>query len=482
MPRPYDAVIVGAGPNGLAAANCLADAGLSVVVLEMGDAIGGGARTGALTEPGFLHDLCSAVHPFGALSPCFRSFGLERYGLTWVQPDIPLAHPLEDGRVAVLHRSLDETCRALGADGEAYRRLVAPFLANAERTFDEILRPLRLPRHAWLMARFGVVAMQPATRVVRRFREEPAKALLAGLSAHSIRSLDEPFTAAFGLSLALAAHYVGWPVAKGGSQAIAGALAARLAERGGEIRTSHPVRTLRDVPPTRTVLFDLTPKQVLEIAGEALPPGYQRRLRRYRYGPGVFKVDWALAGPIPWRADACRRAGTVHLGGSLAEILESERRVVQGEVTDRPYVLLAQQSLFDATRAPAGRHTGWAYCHVPNGSTVDMTAAIEDQIERYAPGFRDLILSRRTWTSQDLERRNPNLVGGDIAGGANDWRQILFRPVARLDPYATPNPRLFIGSSATPPGGGVHGMCGQGAARSVLARIRQSRGRSVGWR
>lgn len=476
MPRPYDAVIVGGGPNGLAAANCLADAGLSVLVLEAADTIGGGTRSGELTEPGFVHDLCSAVHPFGALSPCFRSFGLEQVGLTWVHPDVPLAHPLDDGRAAVLDRSLEETCRSLGRDGEAYRRLVAPFLVHPERIFDEILRPIRLPRHVWLMARFGAIAMQPSTRVARRFADEPARALFAGLAAHAIRGLDEPFTAAFGLSLALAAHVVGWPLAAGGSQAIANALAARFRTRGGEIRTSQPVRSLRDVPATRKVLFDLTPRQVREIAGGALPSAYRRRLGHYRYGPGVFKIDWALSGPIPWRAEACRRAGTVHLGGSLAELVESERRVVRGEVSGRPYVLLAQQSLFDATRAPAGRHTGWAYCHVPNGSTVDMTHAIEGQVERHAPGFRDLVLARRTWTTRDLEARNPNLVGGDIAGGSNEWRQVLFRPVARLDPYATPNPRLFLCSSATPPGGGVHGMCGYGAAQSVLWRLRRGRG------
>lgn len=471
MSPPHDAVIVGAGPNGLAAANRLADAGLSVLVLEANDAIGGGARSGELTRPGFVHDLCSAVHPFGALSPCFRSFELERYGLTWVHPDVPLVHPLENGPAAVLHRSVDETCRSLGADGEAYRGLVAPFLTDADRTFGEMLRPIRLPRHLWLMARFGAIAMQPGTRVVRRFEGAPARVLFAGLAAHSIRALEEPFTAAFGLSLALAAHHVGWPVAKGGSQAIADALARRLVERGGSIRTSHPVRSLRDVPPTRKVLFDLTPRQVVRIAGDALPAAYRRRLARYRYGPGVFKIDWALSGPIPWREPACRQAGTVHLGGSLEEIVESERRTVRGELAARPFVLLAQQSLFDATRAPAGSHTGWAYCHVPHGSTSDMTSAIEEQVERYAPGFRDAILSRRTWTSRDLEARNANLVGGDIAGGSNDWRQVLFRPVARMDPYATPNPRLFICSSATPPGGGVHGMCGDGAAQSVLWRL-----------
>ncbi|HXE79962.1 MAG TPA: NAD(P)/FAD-dependent oxidoreductase [Vicinamibacterales bacterium] len=471
VPRLYDAVIVGSGPNGLAAANCLADAGLSVLVLEASDAPGGGMRSAEVTEPGFIHDLCSAVHPFGALSPCFSALELERWGLTWAHPEIPLAHPLEDGRAAVLHRSLDETCRSLGPDGEAYRRLVAPFLDDAAATFSEILRAIRLPRHVRLMARFGAIGMQPCTRVVERFADEPARVLFAGLAAHSIRPLTEPFTAAFGLSLALAAHHVGWPVARGGSQSIATALVNRLRDRGGDVRASHPVRSLRDIPPARKVLFDLLPAQVAAIAGDALPLGYARRLRRYRLGPGVFKIDWALSGPIPWSAEPCRRAGTVHLGGSLAEIVESERRMVGGEPADRPFVLVAQQSLVDPRRAPEGRHTGWAYCHVPNGSTKDMTAAIEAQVERYAPGFRDRILARRTWTTRDLETRNANLAGGDIAGGSNEWRQLLFRPVARVDPYATPNPRIFICSSATPPGGGVHGMCGYGAAQSVLWRM-----------
>jgi phytoene dehydrogenase-like protein len=467
----HDAVIVGSGPNGLAAANRLADAGLSVLVLEERETIGGGTRSGEATLPGFVHDYCSAVHPFGALSPCFRRWALERHGLRWEHPPLPLAHPLEDGRVAVLHRSLDETCRSLGGDGPAYRRLIGAHLDRSERLFDEMLRPIRIPRRPWLMARFGLVGTMACTRAVRRFRDPLAQVLFAGLAAHAIRPLDEPFTAAFGLSLALAAHHVGWPIARGGSQSIADALAKRLHDAGGRIRTAHPVRSLDDVPPARAVLFDVTPRQLLAIAGDALPAAYRRSLSAYRYGPGVFKMDWALSAPIPWRAEACRQAGTVHLGGTLDEIVRGERQVIDGTLPERPFVLVAQQSLIDPTRAPAGKHTGWAYCHVPHGSTTDMSEAIEAQIERYAPGFRDTIVARRTWTTRDLEDRNPNIVGGDIAGGSNDWRQVLFRPVARMDPYATPNPRLFICSSATPPGGGVHGMCGDGAARSVLLRL-----------
>jgi phytoene dehydrogenase-like protein len=469
--RSFDAIVVGAGPNGLTAANCLADRGLSVLVLEANDTIGGGARSAESTLPGFVHDLCSAIHPFGVASPNFRSLELERYGLVWQQPELAMAHPLPDGSAAVLDRALERTLESLGPDANAYQRLLNPFLSELDALFEETLRPMRFPRRPLLLARFGWTALKSCARVVSRFRGEAARALFAGCAAHSLRPLEEVATASFGLMLALSGHKVGWPCARGGSQAVADALARRLAQRGGEIRTSTVVNALRELPDSRVVLFDVTPRQLLGIAGDALPARYRRRLGRYRYGPGIFKLDWALSGPIPWRAEACRRAGTVHLGGSFEEIASGERQVILGRPPERPFVLVAQQSIFDPTRAPPGQHTGWAYCHVPHASTVDMTRTIEDQIERFAPGFHQVILARRGWNSSDIEARNANMIGGDIGGGANDVWQFLFRPLLRYDPYSTPNPRLFLCSSSTPPGGGVHGMCGYWAARSALRRL-----------
>lgn len=469
-----DAVVVGAGPNGLTAAAVLAGEGLSVRVLEANDAIGGGARSAALTEPGFVHDLCSAIHPMGAASPAFRALGLEAHGLAWAHPDAPLAHPLEDGRAAVLERSVEATAAALGgADGDAWRRTFAPLAAAAEDLFAAILGPpLRVPRRPLLFGRFGLLAVQSAHGfAARRFSGEAARALFAGCAGHSVLPLEAPFSAAIGLVLALAGHAVGWPCARGGSQRIAEALAAVARARGVEIETGRRVRTLADLPPARAVLFDVTPRQILRIAGDRFHGRYRRALERFRYGPGVFKLDWALDGPIPWRAPACARAATVHVGGTLDEIAACERDAASGRPPERPFVLVAQQSLFDAGRAPPGKHTGWAYCHVPHGSTFDMTERIEAQIERFAPGFRDRILARARTAPADLERRNENCVGGDITGGQNDAAQVLARPIARLVPYATPDPRLFICSSSTPPGGGVHGMCGWFAARAALRRV-----------
>jgi phytoene dehydrogenase-like protein len=467
----YDAVIVGAGPNGLSAAIELARAGLRVCVLEGAGEIGGGARSAELTRPGFIHDTCSAIHPMGVVSPFFRALPLERWGLAWAHPPAALAHPFDDGSCAVLLSSLDETASGLGRDAAAYRRLMAPLVAQADAVFRQVLQPLRLPRHPLLMTRFGLSALRSCSQLIAgRFAAEPARALVAGCAAHSVAPLEQAGTSAIGLVLMLAAHSAGWPCAQGGSERITAALGAYLQHLCGDIRTGYPVRSLQDLPSAHAVLLDLTPRQVLQIAGDRLSAGYRRRLGRYRYGPGVFKIDWALDGPIPWTAEGCRRAATVHVGGTSAEIAAAEAAVWRGEHPERPFVLVAQQSLFDPSRAPAGKQTGWAYCHVPNASTVDMTQAIERQIERFAPGFRDRILARHTRNTAAMQQHNPNYVGGDIGGGANDLWQMIARPVLRLDPYATSDEGIFLCSSSTPPGGGVHGMCGYWAARSALRR------------
>jgi phytoene dehydrogenase-like protein len=467
----YDAIIVGSGPNGLAAGITLARQGWRVLLLEAKATVGGGMRTAELTLPGFHHDICSAIHPLGMGSPFFKTLDLAEYGLEWIQPELPLAHPFDDGTAVALHQSLEETAAQLGDDGSTYRRLFAPLVADWDKIAREFLGPLSLPRHPLAMAKFGLRAVWPTTTFAKTlFRTERARALFAGLAAHAIMPLEWPLTAAFGLMLGTLGHKVGWPLPQGGSQSIADALAAYLTDLGGEIVTNHEVKSLAELPPARAVLLDVTPRQLLAIAGEALPPSYRRQLENYRYGPGVFKLDWALSEPIPWRAAACRRAGTVHLGPTLDEMALSERVIWQGKVAERPYTLVTQQSLFDDSRAPVGQHTGWAYCHVPNGSTVDMTAAIEAQIERFAPGFRDTILARHTMSTHDFQQYNPNYIGGDINGGVQNWRQLFTRPVPRLNPYTTPLPNVFLCSSATPPGGGVHGMCGYHAAQTVLRR------------
>jgi phytoene dehydrogenase-like protein len=467
-----DAVVVGSGPNGLAAAITLARAGRSVRVLEAAESIGGGCRTAELTLPGFRHDVCSAFHPLAAGSRFFRGLPLRELGLELIHPDLPMAHPLDDGTAAVLARSVDETAAGLGIDEQRYRRLFGPLARGADRILADFHGPLRLPRSPLLAAWFGSQALLPAAAAARiDFRGPAARALFAGMAAHSIQSLTTPGTAAFGLMLGTLGHAYGWPVARGGSQAIADALAAHLRGLGGEIVTDRRVATLADVPDSRAVLFDLTPRQVLAIAGAELTLRYRRQLGRYRYGPGVFKLDLALDGPVPWRAEACRRAGTVHVGGTLEEVVASERSVAAGRAPERPFVLLGQQSLFDATRAPAGKHTVWAYCHVPNGCNVDMTARIEAQVERFAPGFSDRILARHAMPPPAVEAYNANYVGGDINGGVQDLRQLFTRPSLSLTPYATPNPRLFFCSSSTPPGGGVHGMCGYYGARAALKRV-----------
>ena len=474
-----EATVVGAGPNGLAAAIELARSGLSVRVLEAEDTVGGGARSAELTLPGFAHDVCSASHPLGIASPFFRTLPLADHGLEWIEPPVALAHPFDDGTAVLLERSQEAAMPTLGEDDERWRRLFAPLVRDPDSLLDEILAPLHVPAHPLTLARFGLRALLPATTVARRsFRGPRARGLFAGLAAHSMLPLERPPSAAFGLMLGLLGHAVGWPFPRGGSQALSDALASYLRSLGGEIETGRRVESLAELGKPRLALLDVTPRGLLELAGDRLPDRYRRKLERYRYGPGVFKLDWALDGPIPWRAGECSRAATVHLGATLEEIAASEAAPAQNRIVERPYVLLAQQSLFDRTRAPDGRHTAWAYCHVPNGSDVDMTERIESQVERFAPGFRERILARSALGPADLERSNPNYVGGDINGGLADLRQLLTRPVARWSPYSTPLPGVFLCSASTPPGGGVHGMCGYHAARAALRSIQSRRSSS----
>lgn len=467
--RRDDAVVVGAGPNGLAAAIVLARAGREVTVIEGAETVGGGVRSEELTLPGFVHDTCSTVQALALFSPFLRGLWLAEHGLELVHPDVPLAHPLDGGEAVILERSVEETARSLEVDARAYRRLIEPLVRSSDSLAEELLGPLRPPRHPLLMGRFGVSAIRSTTGLARaRFEGERAPALLAGLSAHSMLSLRAPVSAAFGLVLAVSAHAVGWPVVRGGSQRLADSLASHLRSLGGRIETGRTVESLDELPDAGATLLDVTPRQLLRMAAHRLPPLYRRRLARYRYGPGVFKLDWALDGPIPWAAPEVARAGTVHLGGTLEEIAASEEAATGGQHSERPFVLFVQPTLFDSSRAPAGKHTAWAYCHVPSGSRRDMTAAIEAQVERFAPGFRDRVIGRSAMGPAEVELRNANYVGGDINGGVQDLRQLFTRPVARRVPYSTPVPGLFVCSSSTPPGGGVHGMCGYWAAQAAL--------------
>ncbi len=475
----YDAVVVGAGPNGLAAAITLGRAGWSVLVAEANETIGGGCRSQELTLPGFVHDVCSAVHPLAIASPFLRTVPLADHGVVLDDPPLPLAHPLDGGIAVVMDRDMPLTAQALGSDGEAYAHLFSPLVRNATEIVEAVLGPPRLPRHplaVLALARHGL--RSAAGLATSTFRDEPARALHAGIAAHAMQPLDRPPTASVSLLLALLGHTYGWPVVRGGSQNLADALAAEARRLGCEIVTGWRVADIDELPPARAVLLDVTPRQVLEIAGQHLPSGYRRRLGKFRYGPGVFKLDWALDGPIPWTAEACGRAGTIHLGGGLAEIAAAEEAVTRGRIPSSPFVLMAQPTVADPTRAPAGKHTVWAYCHVPHGSDVDMTGAVEAQVERFAPGFRDRILGRSVLGPAAMERHDANYVGGDINGGLQDLRQLFTRPLVHWPPYATANPRLWMCSSSTPPGGGVHGACGAAAAEALLRRAPKLAGTS----
>lgn len=470
----YDAIVVGSGPNGFAAAITLQQAGLQVLLLEGKETVGGGTRTAELTLPGYMHDVCAAVHPLALVSPFFRSIPLQQYGLEFVQPPLSLAHPLGASDAVALYQDVAQTASALGEDAKAYISVMAPLVKRWPMMVDDILAPLKIPKHPLWLAQFAMQGIRPMEHMIGRFRTEKAKSLFAGLAAHACRPLNASLTSAVGLVLAMAGHSEGWPIVRGGSQQLAHALLAHFIQLGGVFETSHPVTNLQSLPPANVVLFDVTPRQLLAIAGRALSPLYRRQLMRYRYGMGVFKIDWALRGPVPFRNPLCLQAGTVHLGGTFEEIKHSEWEAEQGRNSDRPFVLFSQQSKFDRSRVPGKSEAAWAYCHVPHGSFEDRTEAIERQVERFAPGFRDLILERHTMNTAVMESYNPNYIGGDIGGGAITPVQLLTRPAVRFPVYRTSNRRLYLCSSSTPPGGGVHGMCGYHAARAALRDMRST--------
>ncbi|MCY7423102.1 MAG: NAD(P)/FAD-dependent oxidoreductase [Chitinophagaceae bacterium] len=467
----YDAVVVGSGPNGFASAITLQRAGLSVLLVEAKATIGGGTRSAELTLPGFLHDVCSAIHPLAATSPFFKTLPLDKFGLEYIYPPLAAAHPFDDGSAAVLTNSVEETAGYLGADRQAYIDLMSPIVQSWPVLATELLAPLHFPMHPLTLAAFGRKAILPASTLVNKFLSPKAKGFFAGMAAHAIQPLTNAATSAFGLVLLATGHSGGWPVARGGSQSISNALAAYFVSLGGVIETNRPIATLNDLPPAKAIIFDVTPKQLLQIAGEQFSAFYKWQMKRFVYGMGVFKIDWALNEPIPFTNADCRLAGTIHLGSTYEEIARGEQQSSDGIIVDKPYVLLAQQSIFDHLRAPTGKHTAWAYCHVPNGSATDMTNAIEQQVERYAPGFMQTILARHTMNTIQMEAYNPNFVGGDINGGIINLAQLFTRPVISFSPYNTPAKGIYIGSSSTPPGGGVHGMCGYYAAKRALKDV-----------
>lgn len=469
-----DAVVVGSGPNGLAAGIRLAQEGHSVLILEANETVGGGIRSDELTLASFTHDICSAIHPFGPASSFIGSLPLDEHGLEWVWPTSQLAHPLDGGEAVIVERSVSETAAALGPDEATYRGLFEPLVRDWDALVEQFFGPLRPPRHPLAAARFGLTALRSVTSVARgRFEGPQARAVFAGMGSHSILPLEKPMTASFGMMLGASAHALGWPFPKGGAQSLADAMASLFRALGGKIECGNKIESFEEIPRAKVVLFDLTPRQVIEIAGTRFPSGYRRRLDKFRYGPGVFKLDLALEGPIPWAASKVARSATVHVGGTLEEIAASERAPWEGRHAERPFIILAQPTLFDDTRAPSGKHTVWAYCHVPSGSTVDMTEAIEGQIERFAPGFRDLIIGRHTFNTHELQAHNPNYIGGDIGSGSHGGLQTLARPVLAYDPYKTSADGIYICSASTPPGGGIHGMCGYHAANSALSYLRK---------
>jgi len=472
--REYDAVVVGSGPNGLAAAITLQKSGLSVLLVESKNKIGGGLRSAELTLSHFVHDVCSAIHPLAVGSPFFQTLPLHQFGLEFIHPVVAAAHPLDNGAAAALYGSIDQTASSLGVDKDSYQALIEPLVKNWRRLIADILGPLRIPKHPVNFAQFGMKAIMPATQLVKSFRSNEARGLWAGMAAHSIQPLSNWATSAIGLVLLASGHSVGWPIPRGGSHAIADALAAYFVSLGGTIETDFYVRSLNQLPSAHAILFDVTPRQLLEIAGCRFSNLYKWQMERYRYGMGVYKIDWALQAPIPFTASVCREAGTVHLGNTFEEIAAAEQETSEGKHPEKPFVLLAQQSLFDPSRAPGGKHTAWAYCHVPNGSTEDMTERIEKQVERFAPGFRDLVIGRHVMNTAQMEAYNPNYIGGDINGGIIDIGQLFTRPALRLSPYKTSAKGIYICSSSTPPGGGVHGMCGYHAAKRALKDVFKS--------
>jgi phytoene dehydrogenase-like protein len=467
----YDAVVIGSGPNGLSAAITLQQAGLSVLVIEGKDTIGGGMRTAELTLPGYWSDVCSAIHPMAAGSPYFQQLPLEKFGLDYINPPVLAAHPFDNGRAAVLKQSLQETADLLGADRDAYLQLIGSVVKIWPGLAKDVLGSLRFPEHPLDLIQFGLPALRSALSIAHKFKTPEAKGLWAGMAAHSLLPLDQLTTAAIGLVLMANGHLKGWPLPKGGSQQMASALGGYFQSLGGKIQTGWYVKSLKELPAAKAILFDVSPKQLLDIAGESFSGFYRWQLKKYRYGAGVFKVDWALDGPVPFTAPECREAGTVHVCGSINEVVISEKDTAKGKLTEKPFVLMAQQSLFDTGRAPAGKQVVWAYCHVPNGSTADRTEAIENQIERFAPGFKDRILARHTYNTAEIEAYNPNYVGGDINGGILDIWQLYTRPALRFSPYRTSAKGIYICSASTPPGGGVHGMCGHNAAKRALKDI-----------